>query len=200
VTGSLYIPATGKGPFPAILSPCGHSAPGRLQPNYQFAYIDLVKSGFVVLAYDPIGQGERRQYWDPRTGETESNLGPTYEHSMPGQLLMLLGENLTHYRVWDGIRGIDYLLSRPEVDPERIGCTGNSGGGTLTMFISALDERVRCAAISEGGTTHRWPIHYTGSVGPADVEQNLFPGAVHGVDLCDLHVAIAPRPLLVNSY
>jgi cephalosporin-C deacetylase-like acetyl esterase len=198
VTGNLYIPTAGPGPFPGLISPCGHYALARMQPDYQFAYLNLVKAGFVVLAYDPIGQGERRHYWNPHTGETELDLNPIYEHSMPGQLLLLMGEDLTQYRVWDGIRAIDYLLERPEVDPQRVGCAGHSGGGTLTMFISALDERVRCAVINQGGTSHRWPldIRPESSVGPSDVEQNLFPAAVHGVDLCDLHVAIAPRPLL----
>ena len=198
VTGNLYIPTTGSGHFPAVISPCGHYPLARMQPDYQFVYLNLVKAGFVVLAYDPIGQGERRHYWNPRTGETEAALGPVYEHSMPGQLLLLLGENLSAYRIWDGMRAIDYLLTRPEVDPEKIGCAGHSGGGTLTLFISALDERVRCAVVNEGGTGHRWPLHIQPGmpVGPSDVEQNLFPAAIHGIDLCDLHVAIAPRPLL----
>jgi cephalosporin-C deacetylase-like acetyl esterase len=198
VTGNLYVPTSGPGPFPAILSPCGHYPLARMQPDYQFVYLNLVKAGFVVLGYDPIGQGERRHYWDPRTDETESTLGPVYEHSMPGQLLLLLGENLSAYRIWDGMRGIDYLLTRPEVDKEKIGCAGHSGGGTLTLFISALDERVRCAVVNEGGTGHRWPVHIAPGApfGPSDVEQNLFPSALYGADLCDLHVAIAPRPLL----
>lgn len=196
VTGNLYVP-DGAGPFPGIISPCGHYADARMNPEYQAAYMNLVKAGFVVLAYDPIGQGERRQYWNPETGVTEVG-GPTTEHSMAGQLLILLGEDLTHYRVWDGVRAIDYLLTRPEVDPQRIGCAGHSGGGTLTMFISAVDERVKVAVINEGGTGHRWPIDLRpeNRIGPSDVEQNIFPAAIHGVDLCDLHVAIAPRPLL----
>jgi cephalosporin-C deacetylase-like acetyl esterase len=197
VTGNLYLPA-GPGPFPAIISPCGHYPLARMEPEYQCAYINLVQNGFVVLAYDPIGQGERRQYWNPLTNQTEVASSSTYEHSMPGQVLLLMGEDLTHYRIWDGMRAIDYLLTRREVDGERIGCAGHSGGGTLTLFISALDERVRCAVVNEGGTGHRWPIRLRpeSRLGPSDVEQNLFPAAVHGVDLCDLHVAIAPRPLL----
>jgi cephalosporin-C deacetylase-like acetyl esterase len=197
VTGNLYVPTMGTGPFPALISPCGHYGDARMNPEYQSAYLNLVKNGFVVLAYDPIGQGERRQYWNPHTGETEVG-GPTTEHSMPGQLLLMMGEDLTHYRIWDGMRAIDYLLTRPEVDGARIGCAGHSGGGTLTLFISALDERVKCAVVNEGGTSHRWPIDVRpgATMGPADVEQNYFPGAKHGVDLCDLHVAIAPRPLL----
>ena len=66
VTGNLYIPE-GTGPFPALISPCGHYPLARMQPDYQFVYLNLVHSGFVVLAYDPIGQGERRQYWNPET-------------------------------------------------------------------------------------------------------------------------------------
>ena len=194
VTGNLYLPTTGAGPFPGIISPCGHYPLARMLPQYQSAYISLVKSGFVVLSYDPIGQGERRQYWNPVTDATEVG-GPIFEHSMVGQLLLMLGENLTGYFVWDGMRAIDYLLTRLEVDSERIGCAGHSGGGTATKFITAADERVKCAAILEGGTANMWPSR---SVGLADVEQNLFPAALYGIDNVDLHAAIAPRPLLVG--
>lgn len=134
VTGNLYVPTTGNGPFPAILSPCGHYPLARMLPQYQSAYISLVKSGFVVLAYDPIGQGERRQYWNPATDVTEVG-GPVFEHSMAGQELLLLGETLTGYMVWDGIRATDYLLTRPEVDPARIGCAGHSGGGDRKSVV-----------------------------------------------------------------
>lgn len=194
VTGNLYVPNTGSGRFPAIISPCGHYPLARMTPQYQSAYISLVKSGFIVLSYDPIGQGERRQYWNPATDVTDVG-GPVFEHSMAGQLLLLLGENLTNYLVWDGVRAIDYLLSRSDVDAERIGCAGHSGGGTLTKFIAAADPRVRCAVILEGGTANQWP---TSSIGIADMEQNLFPAALDGIDNVDLHTAIAPRPLLVG--
>ena len=198
VTGNLYIPTTGKGPFPGIISPCGHYPLARMVPQYQTVYLNLVKSGFVVLGYDPIGQGERRQYWNPETNVTEVAESPVYEHSMPGQLLLLLGENMTQYMVWDGMRAIDYLLTRPEVDGQKIGCAGHSGGGTLTKFISVADERVQCAAIIEGGTANRWPIKLAPwePLGPADIEQNLFPAALYGIDNVDLHAAFAPRPLL----
>jgi cephalosporin-C deacetylase-like acetyl esterase len=197
VTGNLYVPTTGNGPFPAIISPCGHYPLARMLPQYQCVYINLVKSGFVVLGYDPIGQGERRQYWS-RESSVSALSDPTYEHSMPGQLLLLLGENLTQYFVWDGMRGIDYLLTRPEVDGKRIGCAGHSGGGTMTKFISVVDQRVQCAAIIEGGTANRWPLKIAPwePLDPPDVEQNLFPAAIYGIDNVDLHAAIAPRPLL----
>jgi cephalosporin-C deacetylase-like acetyl esterase len=200
VTASLYVPTTGPGPFPAVISPCGHYELARMYPDYQRAYIDLVTNGFVVLAYDPTGQGERRQYWDPATGQSEESLRSVDEHSMSGQLLLLFGENLTGYLVRDGMSGIDYLLTRREVDPKRIGCAGHSGGGTLTMFLACADERIRCAVINEGGTMHRWPFDLGPSarLSPPDAEQNLFPAAIHGIDACDLHVAIAPRPLLAT--
>lgn len=198
VTASLYVPASDKGPFPGIISPCGHSSAGRLYPPYQYMYLGLVKEGFVVLAYDPIGQGERRYFWNPETGRNEIGGPVTWEHSLPGQLLLLLGEDLTHYRIWDGMRAIDYLLTRPEVDPRRIGCCGQSGGGTLTTFISALDERVQCAAAHEGGMHRRWPIEFRPEtvLGTGDTEQHFFPAAIYGIDMTDLNHAIAPRPLL----
>lgn len=198
VTGNLYVPTSTKGPFPGIISPCGHYPLARMLPQYQSAYISLVRSGFAVLGYDPIGQGERRHFWNPETNITEANNSPTYEHSMPGQLLLMLGENLTAYMAWDGIRAIDYLLTRPEVDSKRIGCAGHSGGGTMTKFISVVDERVQCAAILEGGTANIWPLEIAlwEPIGPSDAEQNLFPAALYGIDNVDLHTAIAPRPLL----
>jgi len=198
VTANLYVPASGAGPFPGIISPCGHYALARMAGPYQLLYLDLVKNGFVVLAYDPIGQGERRQFWNPQANRNEIDGPVTWEHDMPGHPLFLLGENLTQYRIWDGMRAIDYLLTRPEVDSQRIGCTGHSGGGTLTLFISALDDRVRCAAMNEGGNGRRWPlkIQPADEVGTGDVEQHFFPAAIYGIDLYDMRLAIAPRPLL----
>ena len=200
VTASLYVPTFTKGPFPGIISPCGHSNIARLYPPYQFMYLGLVKEGFVVLAYDPIGQGERRYFWDPETRQNEIGGPVTWEHSLPGQLLLLIGEDLTHYRIWDGMRAVDYLLTRPEVDPHRIGCCGQSGGGTLTLFISALDERIQCAAVHEGGTRHKWPVEIRPEtrLGTGDTEQHFFPAAIYGIDHPDLHAAIAPRPLLAT--
>jgi cephalosporin-C deacetylase-like acetyl esterase len=197
VPANLYLPS-GPGPHPAVLSPCGHYEISRHHPDYQRAYILLARAGFVVLAYDPTGQGERRQYWDPVTKTQQDKLRSVDEHSLSGHLLLLLGQSLTGYLVRDGMRGIDYLLTRPEVDPQRIACAGHSGGGTMTMFLAQVEPRLRCVVINEGGTFHRWPMHLQpgAKVPIADAEQNLFPAAIHGIDSCDLHSAIAPKPLL----
>src|SRR5262249_19210974 len=150
VTAVVYIPE-GKGPFPGVLVPCGHSDKGKAEEAYQRISILLAKHGFVVLCYDPIGQGERMQLLTP-DGKPAIK-GNTTEHTMAGIGALLVGWSCASFRIWDGIRSIDYLASRPEVDPTRLGCTGNSGGGTLTSYLMALDERIAAAAPSCHGTS-----------------------------------------------
>jgi cephalosporin-C deacetylase-like acetyl esterase len=109
---------------------------------------------------------------------------------------ILLGYNLANFRIWDGIRGIDYLLTRREVDPKRIGCTGNSGGGTLSTYISALDERVTVGVPSCYITT--LPERIRSRI-TADDEQNFNPCFVYGIDHFDLLSLRAPRPTQINA-
>src|SRR6185295_18530567 len=125
--------------------PVGHGVDGKAGSR-QIA-VGLATKGFIALAYDPLGQGERVQYYDPDLRDSKVG-GPTTEHSHSNGHTLLIGDNVARYRIWDGIRGIDYLLTRPDVDGARIGCTGCSGGGTLTTYISALDDRVKAAAPS----------------------------------------------------
>src|SRR5207245_8117434 len=99
---------------------------------------NLARKGYVVLAAGPFGQGERIEYPGARAGQSAIGGGGTGEHEYAGRRLILLGANFSLFRVWDGIRGIDFLLTRAEVDAERIGCCGQSGGGTLTQFLAAL--------------------------------------------------------------
>src|SRR5947208_9393896 len=134
------------GPRPGVLSPCGHSAEGKAAAAYQILHINLAKRGYVVLTYDPVGQGERSQFWDAERGKSRFNL-TCGEHAVLGNPLYLLGTSLARYRIWDGLRALDYLASRPDVDPERLGCVGNSGGGNLTAYLAALDRRIRTAVI-----------------------------------------------------
>ena len=106
--------------------------------------LNLVKKGFAVFAFDPYGQGERLQYFDEKEGK--SRFSPTREHSYPGAQLFINGASTAKYMIWDGIRAVDYLLTRKEVDPERIGITGRSGGGTQSSHIAAFDDRIKAAA------------------------------------------------------
>jgi cephalosporin-C deacetylase-like acetyl esterase len=196
VTANLYVPAA-AGRHPAILGPLGHSVNGKAWPSYQKLFSNLARKGYVVLAYDPFGQGERIEYPATRPGASAIGPGGTSEHEYAGRRLILLGANFGLFRAWDGIRGIDYLLTRAEVDPERLGCCGQSGGGTLTQFLAALDSRIRVAVVSEGNTENLAHANVEPPGSADDAEQNIVPALSHGIDRADLLYAFAPKPLLV---
>jgi dienelactone hydrolase len=194
VTSALFIPENLKGRAPAILNPIGHSTMSFRRDIYQHTIINLVKKGFIVLTYDQIGQGERLQYYEAASGE--SRFSSTQEHSYPGAQCFISGYSPAKYFIWDGIRGIDVLLSRKEVDPDRIGITGLSGGGTSTAFIGAIDDRILAAAPECFITNFNYLFK---SRGPQDAEQNLFQLVYKGFDHPDLIEARAPRPTLIMS-
>jgi len=196
VTANLYVPA-GTGRRPAILSPLGHSVNGKAWPSYQRLFSNLARKGYVVLAYDPFGQGERIEYPGSRPGQSALG-GGTSEHEYAGRRLILLGANFGLFRAWDGIRGIDYLLTRAEVDPDRIGCCGQSGGATLTQFLAALDSRIRAAVVSMGNTENLAQEHVEPPGSADDAEQNIVPALARGIDRADLLYAFAPKPLLMT--
>ena len=196
VTANLYVPV-GGGRRPAILGPLGHAANGKAWPSYQKLFSNLARKGYIVLAYDPFGQGERIEYPGSRPGQSALG-GGTSEHEYAGRRLILLGANFGLFRAWDGIRGIDYLLTRPEVDPERIGCCGQSGGGTLTQFLAALDSRIRVAVVSMGNTENLAPADVEPPGSADDAEQNIVPALARGIDRADLLYAFAPKPLLMG--
>jgi len=189
VTANLYVPQTGEGPWPGILFPCGHSKNGKAYELYHSAALGLVQKGYVVLVYDPPGQGERYQY----LGADGSLLlpSPTREHSLLANPLFLMGKHLMALRMWDGMRGIDYLLSRKEVDSNRIGCTGNSGGGTVTLHLVPLEQRIKVAV--PVGTVNS-PDMELGTGGISDGEQNLPFRVPFGITHADLMMLAWPRP------
>jgi cephalosporin-C deacetylase-like acetyl esterase len=191
VTANLYLP-DGKGPFPGVLLPCGHSDNGKAAEAYQRAAISMAQNGMVVLCYDPIGQGERRQLLDDKL--KPGIKGSTNEHTEVGIGALLVGQSCAGYRIWDGIRSIDYLASRPEVDASKLGCTGNSGGGTLTAYLMALDERIACAAPSCYITSLERLI---ATIGPQDAEQNITGQIAFGMEHADYLTMRAPRPTLM---
>ncbi|HJZ53853.1 MAG TPA: acetylxylan esterase [Gemmataceae bacterium] len=199
VSALLSRPKKAPGPLPGVISPCGHSAVGKAAAAYQVLHVNLAKRGYVVLTYDPVGQGERSQFWDAQKGRSRFNL-TCGEHAVLGNPLYLLGTSLARYRIWDGIRAIDYLSSLREVDPKRIGCVGNSGGGTLTAYIAALDPRVSVAASCCYITTLPRRMANRIQTDPdADPEQDIARFVSAGIDHAGLLALRAPRPTLVGS-
>ncbi|MFC1718236.1 alpha/beta hydrolase family protein [Candidatus Poribacteria bacterium] len=196
VTACLFIPDDLDGKAPAVLYASGHTADGFRSPGYQHAILNLVSKGFVVLAYDPIGQGERLQYFDPGKGSSLIG-GSTKEHSYVGAQCFISGSSFARYRIWDGIRSVDYLMTRDEVDPERIGFTGRSGGGTMTSYVGAFDDRIYAAAPECYICGFRRILE---SIGPQDAEQNFYHGIASGIDHADLLEVRAPKPgLLITT-
>ena len=193
VTALFYLP-DGPPPFPAVLMPCGHDDNGKAAEAYQRGCILLARNGIAALCYDPIGQGERRQLLD--ADGKPAGPGNTTEHTLIGVGALLVGRSTAGYRVWDGIRSLDYLASRPEVDPRRLGCTGCSGGGTLTSYLMALDDRVAAAAPSCYITSLE---RLFATLGPQDAEQNITGQVAFGLDHADYLGLRAPRPTLVLS-
>jgi dienelactone hydrolase len=191
VTATLYLP-DGKGPFPAVLMPIGHSADGKADSSVQRGAILLARNGLAALAYDPIGQGERRQLLDDKGMPTI--ISSTSEHTMVGIGALLVGRSTASYRIWDGIRSIDYLASRPEIDAKRLGCTGCSGGGTLTSYLMALDDRIGVAAPSCYITSLE---RLFATIGPQDAEQNITGQVAFGMEHADYLTIRAPRPTLI---
>ena len=192
VTADCYVPDSGASPFPAVLGTAGHSEAGKADPVYQRAWISLVRRGFIVLAFDPLGEGERKQYWDPETGRSRVGVA-TEEHTLAGLQCLLTGTALGRYFVWDGIRALDYLLTRKDVAPNRIAVTGNSGGGTQAAYLAIAEPRLAAAAPSCYLTSSEklWM-----EPGPQDAEQNV-PGSIRdGLDLADFAFAFAPKPFL----
>ena len=145
VTALVYVPKDHQSKHPAVLVPAGHAADGKF--HYQALSQRLAGRGYVVISWDPVGQGERSQFWDSKAQKSRYNL-ICAEHAVMGNLAYLAGANLARWEVWDGIRAVDYLLTRPDVDGERISITGTSGGGTQTALIAALDPRIKVAVPS----------------------------------------------------
>lgn len=193
VTANLYLPQ-GTGPFPAVLVSSGHSRTAKTADYNQRFAIGLALHGMAALAYDPIGQGERSQLLN--TDGKPQHSGTTTEHTMIGAGSILVGRNTATYRVWDAMRAIDYLETRADIDSTKIGMTGCSGGGTLTSYVMALDERVVCAAPACFLTTFRRLIE---TIGPQDAEQNVFSQLVSGLDQPDYVLLRAPKPTLISS-
>ena len=196
VSANLYIPMRGSGPFPAVLFQSGHYNEGKANPNYQRCCQALAQLGFVVLAFDPMGQGERIGY--PDSSGTHTRLrNVDAEHTTPGKQMLLYGDNATRYQLWDAMRSLDYLTSLPLVDAKRVGSTGHSGGGTLTMLLAATDERLAAAAPCMGNTENVAVLPFLPPGSTDDAEQDFINSGPAGFDRWDLLYPFAPKPLLI---
>jgi len=192
VTANLYIPDNLEKPAPGVIGTCGHSMDGKASPLYQGFSQRLAHSGFVVLIYEPFNQGERGQYG--RLSERDAVKSCCPAHNMMGKQLELLGDFFGMWRAWDGMRALDYLLTRPEVDPSHIGVTGNSGGGTMSNWLWGAEDRLTMAAPSCFVTTF---LHNLENELPQDNEQ--YPPGLTGAgfEMIDLMIAQAPKPVIL---
>ena len=194
VSGTLFLPQDSEftAPYPAVLVVCGHSANGKAYTGYQASCALLALNGIAAFIIDPICQGERKQLLE--TDGTPVIKSATTGHTQVGIGAMLLGWNTAQFEIWDGMRGIDYLQSRPDIDGKKIGCMGNSGGGTQTSYLMALDERIVAAAPSCYITSFE---RLLATIGPQDAEQNIFGQLAAGMNHADYVMMRAPRPTLI---
>jgi len=197
VTALVYVPDDGSRIHPAVLVPAGHSSNGKI--HYQDLCQRLVHRGYLVMSWDPIGQGERSQFWDVKKKKSRYNL-ICAEHAVLGNLAYLAGANLARWEIWDGMRAVDYLLTRSDVDSQRISITGTSGGGFQASLLGALDERIRVIIPSCYIAALPMRIENRIFVDPdSDPEQDLFGFISKGVDHAGLLLMMYPRAFMVAA-
>lgn len=192
VTAHLYLPKDRKGKVPGVVGSCGHSDNGKNAEAYQSFAQGLARLGTACLIFDPVGQGERILYLNEARKRRHG--GPTQEHNHAGNQMELVGEFLGSWRAWDGIRALDYLLTRPEIDPHHVGITGNSGGGTMTTWLIGLERRWTMGAPACFVTT--WRRNLENEL-PQDNEQCPPRSLALGLDHDDYLAAMAPRPVII---
>ena len=193
VTGALFLPRSDRhpGPWPGVLVPCGHSREGKGSDFYQRACALLAINGMAAFIFDPVDQGERVQLLDE---QGHARMWGTKAHTHSGVGSILLGTNTATYEVWDAMRCLDYMESRPDIDRNRLGCMGNSGGGTQTAYLMALDDRIKAASPSCYITNLYERIL---DLGPQDAEQNIFGQLAWRMDHADYLAMRAPTPVLI---
>jgi cephalosporin-C deacetylase-like acetyl esterase len=184
VTANVYVPQRARPPFPAVAAPVGHWGDGKAFEDMQRMGIYLARRGFLVLIYDAPGQGERLQFYNPVVGKSLIDPGGsiffvTIEHGVAGAQALLTPRTFALRMVWDGVRAIDYLEERGDVDRQRIAVSGTSGGGLQTEVLSAIDERVQVSI----------PVCYGGCAPDTPTAP--------GLGIVDIDALIAPRPLLM---
>ena len=190
VTANVYVPA-GTGPFPAIILAPGHGPGKESQASWA---ANLARNGVIALAIDILGAGERLQHYDP---ELEvSKVEPSGEHEHASLSTLVIGKHISRYFVNDGMRGIDYLTQRKDVDAAHLGAFGCSGGGTFTAYLGALDPRISVIATACYITSFKELLNSTGA---QDAEQTLPNFVANGLDFGDWIELCAPRAYAIVS-
>lgn len=195
VTANLYRPKGVDGPLPAIVFTCGHTGAGKAEDSYQRFAILMARLRFVVLIWDPLGQGERLQLFGADTENSAFGAG-TGEQRVLGHQCYLLGRNLMHYLAWDVTRALDYLELRPDVDSGRMAIAGQSGGGTVALQFACFDDRIQAAFLSGAVASLRAKAEALLLADPAQV---LYGTLRAGIDHPELLAAFAPKPLLIGA-
>jgi hypothetical protein len=198
VTASVYIPDKLTGKAPGMLLGCGHSPVAKAFRNYQEISARLVRRGYVVLCWDPLGQGERSQYWDPAKGDSRYNR-VCGEHGIFGNVAYLAGHSFARQEIWDGIRAFDYLASRPEVDPTKISVTGTSGGGVQSALLMAAEPRLYAGLPS--CYISNLPMRMANRIfqdPDSDPEQDVYRMVSSGLGHAGLCLLNYPRPLVLS--
>jgi hypothetical protein len=197
VTALVYVPENGDKLHPAVLVPAGHATNGK--DHYQALSERLALRGYLVISWDPVGQGERSQFWDAKAKKSRYNL-VCGEHGVMGNLAYLAGANLARWEVWDGMRAVDYLLSRLDVDAKRINVTGTSGGGTQTALLGALDDRIKVIIPSCYITA--LPTRVENRIFAdydSDPEQDPYGLISRGIDNAGTLLIMYPRPVMIAT-
>jgi hypothetical protein len=174
VTANVYVP-DGDGPFPLVLCPVGHWGRGKNEPEAAARSHALAKLGTITITYDPFGQEERKI---PGNGHDEH------------WRLVLTGHTNMSIMVWDTVRALDYMLTRDDVDPTRIACTGASGGGLNTLYYSVADERLDVAIPVVYIT--QWEDFF--STGAAHCPCSHVPGLGAFTNMGEITALFAPKP------
>ncbi|MEO8861210.1 MAG: acetylxylan esterase, partial [Ginsengibacter sp.] len=191
VTANIYIP-NGKGVFPAALLFCGHENEAKATESYQKTAILFAKNGFVVLVVDPISQGERYQLTD--SAGKPLTRGGTTAHTLLNEGSSLVGKSTPADELWDNVRALDYLETRPEVDTSKIGCLGNSGGGMQTIYFAGYEKRVKIFAPCSYLANRERTLEISGA---ADGCAQMPGEGKEYLELSDFLIASAPKPILV---
>ena len=191
VTANVYVPAAGSGPFPAVILTPGHGPGKESQASWA---ANLARNGIMALAVDVLGAGERLQHYDPELEISKVERMGEHEHASLSTLL--IGEHVSRYFINDGMRGIDYLTQRKDVDRAHLGAFGCSGGGTVTAYLGALDPRISVVATACYLTSFKELLTSTGA---QDAEQTIPRFVAEGLDFADWVDLCAPRPYAIIS-